>query len=50
MLPGEEFAQAMETTKTTVESATNTFVVAQIIITLVLALSLKSMWNLYNVI
>ena len=39
----------LETTKTTMERATQTFVVAQIVITLILSVSLKSMWNLYNV-
>ena len=50
MLPGEEFASAMETAEASVQTATNTLVVGQIIITLVLAISLKSMWNLMNVI
>lgn len=40
----------METAQTSVESATNTVVVGQVIITIVLAISLKSMWNLMNVI
>ncbi len=40
----------MEITQDSLEKATNTFVVAQIVITLVLAISLKSMWNLYNVV
>lgn len=40
----------MESTEKAVENAANTVVVAQIIITLVLALSLKSMWNLLNVV
>ena len=50
LLPGEEFAMALESTKTGMERATQTFVIAQIIITLLLSVSLKSMWNLYNVI
>ena len=50
MLPGKAAVQVLETTKQSIESATNTVVVAQIIITLLLALSLKSMWNLMNVI
>ena len=50
MLPGKEVVSALETTKKSVENATNTVVVAQLIITILLALSLKSMWNLMNVI
>ena len=50
MYPGEDFASVMEATQNSVETATNTFVVGQIIITMVLAISLKSMWNLMNVI
>ena len=45
-----ESIKTLEVTKTSVESAANTMVVAQIVITLVLAVSLKSMWNLMNVI
>ena len=48
MLASEEIAEAMEATKDAVESTE--FVMAQIGITLVLAVSLKSMWNLMNVI
>ena len=40
----------MDATKGTVESAANTLIVVQIVVTLVLAASLKSMWNLMNVI
>ena len=50
MLPGEEFEAALQTAQTSVERATNTLVVGQIIITLVLAISLKAMFNLMNVI
>ena len=50
MFPDENFAEAMETTEKAVANATNTFVVVQLIITVALALSLKSMWNLMNVI
>ena len=50
MLPGKEVVAVLETTKKSVENATNTVVVAQLIITILLALSLKSMWNLMNVI
>ena len=50
MLPGKGAVQALETTKESIEKAANTVVVAQIIITVLLALSLKSMWNLMNVI
>lgn len=50
MLPGEEFVMVMEKTKETMEKTTNTVIIAQIIITLILSVSLKSMWNLYNVI
>ena len=49
MFPGEDYVMVLETTKTSMERATNTFVVAQIILTLLLSVSLKSMWNLYNV-
>ena len=41
-----DYASAMETTSASVE----TFFMAQIIVTTVLAISLKSMWNLMNVI
>ena len=50
MLPGGELGQAMEATQTTVKTATNTFMAAQVGLTLVVALSLKSMWNLMNVV
>ena len=50
MLPGKGAVQALEATKESIEKAANTVVVAQIIITVLLALSLKSMWNLMNVI
>ena len=50
MLPGEEFEAALQTAQTSVKTATNTVVVGQIILTMVLAISLKSMWNLMNVI
>jgi len=50
MFPDKDFGTTMEATETVVSNAANTVVVAQIIITLVLALSLKSMWNLMNVI
>ena len=40
----------MDATKGTVESAANTLIVVQIVVTLALAASLKSMWNLMNVI
>ena len=42
--------QALQATKEGIENTANTVVVAQIVITLILALSLKSMWNLMNVI
>ena len=50
MLPGEEFVMVIETTKETIETTAQGILVAQIIVTLILAVSLKSMWNLYNVI
>lgn len=50
MLPGEQFVMVMETTKETIETTAQGILVAQILITLILAVSLKSMWNLYNVI
>ena len=50
MLPGKETVQALQTTKEGIENTANTVVVAQIAITVILALSLKSMWNLMNVI
>ena len=50
MLPGKSVVKALETTKKSIENAANTVVVAQLIITVILALSLKSMWNLMNVI
>ena len=40
----------LERTETVVDVAASTIVTTQILITLVLALSLKSMWNLMNVI
>ena len=40
----------MGATQTTVKTATNTFMAAQVALTLVVALSLKSMWNLMNVV
>ena len=46
----EDLVMFMETAKGTVETAANTLIVGQIIVTLVLAASLKSMWNLMNVI
>ena len=42
--------QALQATKEGIENTANTVVVAQIAITVILALSLKSMWNLMNVI
>ena len=50
MFPDEDFAEAMETTETAVSNAANTFVIVQLILTVALALSLKSMWNLMNVV
>ena len=50
MLPGKEVVATLETTKKSIEDTTNTVVVAQLIITILLAISLKSMWNLMNVI
>ena len=50
MFEDKQFAATMESTEAAVTNAANTVVVFQIIITLVLALSLKSMWNLMNVI
>ena len=50
MFPDKDFASAMETTEKAVTNAANTLVVFQLVITIVLALSLKSMWNLMNVI
>ena len=50
MFASKEFGTTMETTEETVNVAANTLIVVQIIITLVLAASLKSMWNLMNVI
>ena len=40
----------LEVTEIVVEAATSTIVTTQILITLVMAFSLKSMWNLMNVI
>lgn len=49
MFPGEDYVMILETTKQSLERGTQTFVVAQIVLTLLLSVSLKSMWNLYNV-
>ena len=40
----------MESTKKALNSAANSFILLQIVVTLLLAASLKSMWNLMNVI
>ena len=50
LLTGDEFVHALEVTETVVEAAATTIVTTQIIIYLVMAFSLKSMWNLMNVI
>lgn len=47
--PGEEFEGTMEATKSTIESSASTFMTGQLIMTLVLSVSLKQMWNLFNV-
>ena len=50
MYESKEQAVAMETTEYAVNQAANTFIVFQIVVTILLAASLKSMWNLMNVI
>jgi len=50
MYESKEQGVVMETTKQAVNQVTNTFILVQIIVTIVLAASLKSMWNLMNVI
>ena len=47
--PGEEFESVMETAEGSIESTANTLMTGQIIMTLVLSVSLKQMWNLFNV-
>ena len=49
MLPGEEFGAIMDTTKGSVESVGQTLVATQILVTLFIAVSLKSLWNLMTV-
>jgi len=50
MYESKEQAVAMEATEYAVNQAANTFIVFQIVVTILLAASLKSMWNLMNVI
>ena len=49
MLPGQTTVEALEVTETTITNATGTVVAVQLIIVIFLAISLKSMWNLTNV-
>ena len=49
LIPGEEYEAAMETAKSSVENTANTLMTGQLIMTLVLSVSLKQMWNLFNV-
>ena len=50
MLQVDEYSQAIEITSSSVEKATQAFVTMNILLTVMFALSLKSMWNLMNVI
>ena len=50
LLTSEEVIHALEITGNVLEAAAPTIVTTQILITLVMAFSLKSMWNLMNVI
>ena len=49
LLPGEEFATALQTTESTADSTAQAFLGTQLFLTLVLSVSLKQMWNLLNV-
>ena len=47
---GEEFEAAMVSTKSAAETTTQTLMTSQIFLTLILSVSLKQMWNLFNVV
>ena len=49
MFPGEEFEAIMETAESTAENTTQSLMTGQILLTLALSVSLKQMWNLFNV-
>lgn len=50
MLPGQEFAVALESTAAKVEAGMQVGLVVQLVICIVLAASLKAMWNFLNVV
>ena len=50
MLEDEELEEILEITQTVVNTGAQTIIITQLIVTFVLAISLKSMWNLMNVI
>ena len=49
MLPSVEYTEALEITQSTFTTATQTFIILEICIAIVVAVSLKAMWNLMNV-
>ena len=49
MLPGESFATALATTEGTADSAAQSLLASQMVMTVVLSVSLKQLWNLLNV-
>ena len=50
MLADEQIEEILEIAQTAVERGAQTIIITQLIITAILAVSLKSMWNLMNVI
>lgn len=49
LLPGEAIEAVLATTEKLTESAASSFMTGQLILTLVLSVSLKQMWNLFCV-
>lgn len=49
LLPGENYEAAMNVAQSSIEGTTQTMMAGQVIITIFLSVSLKQLWNLFNV-